>query len=304
MKESKLAKTICCSFALGLLLLPASPVRAQESFRISRPKADETPQPTPSYSKPIQPSSPPMASEEVQATVPSASSAEPAPRNALQANATLNLEERTAPLYQNAIVDWQNRNLPQLDARNGATTDGGLNNHHRGLKAHVGGAFSSVLGSVASAYVPMAHVPLRSVPTNSEPTISIEPGHCPAAFDPAFQVPVKWWDSLSREEGSPTLGPQWKLWLTAVRYVFQAHAADLHETPGVASLHVMVNPDGSIYNITPYNGAERGNAGYAVNGRTLANLRQILINVGKFPPFPAGSQVRCYHLIFNGSAGN
>jgi hypothetical protein len=216
----------------------------------------------------------------------------------------MNLEERTAPLYQHAIVDWQTRNLPQLDVRNGITTDSGVNNHHRGLKAHVGNAFTSVLGTAVSAYVPMAHVPLRTVPTNTEPTISIEPGHCPAASDPAFQIPVKWWDALSREEGSPSLGPQWKLWLTAVRYVFQAHARELHETPGVASVHVMINPDGSIFNVTPYTGLERGNAGYAINARTLANLRQIVLNVGKFPPFPAGSKVRCYHLIFNGSAGN
>ncbi len=169
----------------------------------------------------------------------------------------------------------------------------------------MGGAFSrlgTVVGSVASSYIPVASVALGNR-SNSEPKIAIEAGHCPAAFDPAFQVPVRWWDILSSEEANPSLGPQWKFWLIAVQNVFQSHARELRETPGVASLHVIVNPNGSIYDVSPYTGAERGNQGHAISERTMVNLRQILLSVGRFPPFPAGSKVRCYHLIFDGSAG-
>ncbi|MFX7620736.1 hypothetical protein ABTJ52_20210, partial [Acinetobacter baumannii] len=90
----------------------------------------------------------------------------------------------------------------------------------------VGGAIFSTIGTVASAYVPMGTVGLRNAPIK-EPTISINPGHCPAAFDPAFQIPKTWWSDLSSEEGSRDLGPGWKAWLQAVQYVFQAHAAEL-----------------------------------------------------------------------------
>jgi hypothetical protein len=219
----------------------------------------------------------------------------------LQANASVDLEEQQNLRYPETISNWESRKLRETLQSQTGTAEGNAGNH-RGLKAHVGGAVGKlgfVVGTVANAYVPVAAVRL----TNAEPKIEIVPGHCPAAFDPAFQVPVRWWDILSSEEGNPVFGPQWKLWLSAVQAVFQSHARELKETPGVGSLHIMVNPDGSIFNISVYSGAERGNAGRAVNGRTLEHLRQIILAVGQLPAFPARSQVRCYHLIFNGSAG-
>jgi hypothetical protein len=254
MRRNKFAKTIGYCFLLSLQLVTANAVRAQENFRVGRPAAAAT-----------------TGTLTVKTTY-----GESIPSTTLKANATLNLEEQPNPSYQNAIFDWQNKNLPaKLQDRYGATTDSASNGQHRGLKAHLGGAFSvlgTVVGSVASSYIPVASVAQRN--RSSEPNIAIEAGHCPAAFDPAFQVPVRWWDILSSEEVSPSFGPQWT-----------------------------VNPNGSIYDVSPYTGAERGNQGHAINERTMVNLRQILLTVGKFPPFPEGSKVRCYHLIFDGSAG-
>ena len=160
------------------------------------------------------------------------------PNSIHKASASLNVDDMPSPLSTTAIFDWQNKNLPNLHDQTGATTD---NTRHKGLKAHLGGAFSvigSSVGTVANAYVPIANTGMKL----AEPKITVEAGHCPAANDPAFQVPVTWWSDLSKEENSAMLGPQWTFWLTAVQNVFSAHAHELHETPGVASLHVMINP--------------------------------------------------------------
>jgi hypothetical protein len=220
--------------------------------------------------------------------------------SALKANARFDSESQPSSPYRSPIVEWQAQNMPWLQERNGATMGSAP---HKGFMGHVGGALfkvGGVVGTVASSYVPVATVHGHLPP---EPKITIDVGHCPAAFDPAFQVPVRWWDQLQYEQGCEVLGAQWKFWLVAVQSVFESHARELRETPGVASLHVIVNPDGSIFSLTPYTGAERAHQELPVNERTLAHLRQIVLSVGKFPPFPDGTRVRCYHLIFGGSAG-
>ena len=319
MKQNKLAKTIGCCFLLSLQLGASNSIRAQ-GHRIPRPSAaaasaaatgsgstsSSTPAPptakvtTDAQAQPSDEAQPTGSTTSPAASSPTGANLASIPTNTLKANASVTLEEQPNPAYPHAIINWQNKNLPNdLQERYGGTTDNSNGGPHKGLKAHLGGAMVKAVGTVANAYVPIASVHL----TNAEPKIEIVPGHCPAAFDPAFQIPVRWWDTLSQEEGSAALGPQWKLWLTAVQYVFQAHARELRETPGVASLHVMVNPDGSFFNISIYSGAERGNQGHNMNARTMEHLRQIIMSIGQLPPFPAWSKVRCYHLIFNGSAG-
>jgi hypothetical protein len=254
-------------------------------------------------STPIMPSVAPAVSAPIApavTTVAPVADAAPLPSHIHQATATVDVENDPQRLTMRAIMDWQNRNLPDLHAGYGGTADG-AQFKHKGLKAHIGGALVSTVGTVANAYVPMAAVPFRTAPGGA-PTISLSTAHCPAAVDPAFQVPKNWWSDLSGEEGSRDLGPEWKAWLQAVQYVFQSHAEQLSATPGVAALHVIINPDGSIYNATPYTGMERANAGYPTNLKTMANLRGIILSVGKFPPFPLGSRVPCYHLVVDGAA--
>jgi hypothetical protein len=293
MKQSKIAKTIGCCFLLSLQLVTPDSVRAQENLRISRTTAPNTEQTRTTYGAPAQPRYEPAESDEIStSTSPSDANAESIPGALLKANTKLNSEDKPIPPYQKAIIEWQNKNLPTaLENLDGATMGSANNRHHKGLTAHLGGALS-VLGTVAGPYIPGASVIPKKGPS-SEPRIRVQTGLCPAAFDPAFQVPVIWWEIVASEESKPRLGRQWKLWLSAVQNVFQAHAIELHDTPGVALLHVIVNPNGSIFNITPLRGSER----------TIVNLRQIILSVGSFPPFPEGSKAHCYHLVFDGSAG-
>jgi hypothetical protein len=142
---------------------------------------------------------------------------------------------------------------------------------------------------------------LRKQARNRRPTITVKSAHCPATSDPAFQNPPNWLDNLSQEESMRQFGSQWKLWLTAVQNVFQARAGELSSTPGVASVHLIIRPDGSIQEISNYTGHERGNAGTPVSERTLRNLQRLVVSIGKFPPFPSGSRVGRYHLILDAS---
>ena len=337
MKPRKLVKAVACCLLLSMQFGKDVAVQAQ-GHRIPRPSAQSAPVIEAGTAATIQPglgqtgaeapaavspagiSSSPVSSIPITSTPissapissipisPTTNSPSPdsniasVPGKVLQANASVDLEEQQNARYPETISNWENRKLrDSLKAQSG-TADESNNGSHKGLKSHVGGAVSKlglVVGTVANAYIPVASVHL----TNADPKIEIVPGHCPAAFDPAFQIPVRWWDILSTEEGDRTFGPQWKLWLSAVQAVFQSHARELRETPGVASLHIMVNPDGSILRISIYSGAERGNAGHTMNARTMEHLYQIIQSVGQLPAFPAGSKVRCYHLIFNGSAG-
>jgi hypothetical protein len=307
MNQGRCAKAIIYSALLMSSVFNADVLFAQENFRISRPSQAEKDANAFASAAPIQTALQSNFSAAISTPVqPYDITTSGVSGNTLKANATLNLEDQPSPQYQNAIFDWQNKNLPSSFAGQNGVASGDPNMpRHKGLKAHLGGAMvvlGGVAGSVAGSYVPVAPVRQAFRP-GPVPKIDIVPGHCPAAFDPEFQVPVRWWDVLSHEESSAILGPPWKLWLAAVKNVFQAHGRELHDTPGAASLHVMVNPDGSICNITPYTGAERGNAGTAISERAMQNLHRIVSSVGGFPPFPQGSQVRCYHLIFNGSAG-
>jgi hypothetical protein len=308
MKPRKLVKAVTCCLLLSIQFGKDVAVQAQ-GHRVPRPSAKSAPVIEAGTAATIQPglgqTGAPISSIPIFPTTNSPSpdsNIASVPSKVLQANASLDLEEQQNARYPETISNWENRKLrDSLKAQSG-TADGSNNGSHKGLKSHVGGAVSKlglVVGTVANAYIPVTSVHL----TNADPKIEIIPGHCPAAFDPAFQIPVRWWDILSTEEGDRTFGPQWKLWLSAVQAVFQSHARELRETPGVASLHIMVNPDGSILRISIYSGAERGNAGHTMNARTMEHLYQIIQSVGQLPAFPAGSKVRCYHLIFNGSAG-
>lgn len=316
MSQINLGRIITCGVLAALPFYAAMPAQSRESMRIGRPtEADKRAVDAVKSKDPESESesSPALASPPGEPATSYTGTSQPSavanpgalPSNLHMANATVNLLEQSNqpnPSSMDAIYDWQSKNMPtNLKGRTGASEADVFSSQHRGLKSHLGGALSVMVGTVANSYMPVRNVQLPGAP-QGDPKISIEPGHCPAAFDPAFQVPVKWWSILSTEEGQPVLRDQWKFWLSAVKDVFQAHAFELHETPGVASLHVMVNPDGSIFNISPYTGAERGNSGYAINGRTMANLQHIILSVGRFPPFPRGSQVRCYHLVVDGSS--
>ncbi|HEY9760112.1 MAG TPA: hypothetical protein V6C97_33460 [Oculatellaceae cyanobacterium] len=333
MKDSQLAKTVSLLSLASVVLLVGSTGRADNSRRIPRPAqtaqtntvqessaasavapdqamhaATAVPTPTAASTSAVisTPIVPPGA-QTVSATgapVGTSNASTPDSSQAAshihQVKATVDVENDPQQLSMRAIMDWQNKNLPDLHANMIGTMDS-AQFKHKGLKAHLGGALVSTVGTVANAYVPMAAVPFRTAP-NRAPTISLSTAHCPAAIDPAFQVPKNWWSDLSTEEESKDLGPEWKRWLQAVQYVFQSRAEQLLTTPGVAALHVIINPDGSIYNATPYTGFERANAGYPTNQKTMMNLRGIILSVGKFPPFPLGSRVPCYHLVVDGAA--
>lgn len=133
------------------------------------------------------------------------------------------------------------------------------------------------------------------------PTITVSDAHCPATSDPAFQNPPNWYENLSQEQSMRQFGSQWELWLTAIQNVFRARANELSDTPGVASVHLIIRSDGSIQEISNYTGHERAHQESPVNERTLRNLQRLVVSVGKFPPFPAGSRVGRYHLILNAS---
>ncbi|MBI2810193.1 MAG: hypothetical protein HYX67_05115 [Candidatus Melainabacteria bacterium] len=266
--KRKFATVLSCSVLLASQVASGNSV-AQESFRVKRPSAAET---------------------------ADASGNQEAP---LQATATMNLESPSIPAFRNAVHAWEAKNNPKLQAQTG-TTDSA----HHGFKSHLGSALlavASVAGSVANSYVPIATV--SGGRRTNEPEINVDAGHCPAMVDPAFQIPVRWWEALSQEEADPVMGPQWKLWLQAVQEVFKARARELRSTPGAASLHVIINPNGTIFNMSPYTGNERAHQNLPISEPTLMHLRDMVGTMGVFPPFPGGTKVRCYHLIFDGSAG-
>ncbi|MBS2004053.1 MAG: hypothetical protein JST44_21290 [Cyanobacteria bacterium SZAS LIN-5] len=214
-------------------------------------------------------------------------------------------QQLSSGLFYNRVMDWQSKNYPALQ-NSPATTDSAAQHTHHGLKSHFGSALFAmvtVAGSVANS-VAGSRASLVSVSqANHMPALKVDAGHCPAMVDPAFQVPVRWWDALATELADPYMGPQWRFWLKAVQDVFQCRAEELKSTPGAAALHVIVNPNGTIFNMSPYTGFERSFANKPVSERMLLHLRDMVGTVGMFPPFPAGTKVRCYHLIFDGSSG-
>lgn len=294
----KFATIIGCSVLLASQLASCSFVRAQESFRVKRPSATENVEDT-SANRGIT-ANHDLSANQYHKILPAEISVDDAvQRVPLQATATMITESPSIPAFRNAVYAWAAKNNPNMHAQN-ATADSA----HHGLKSHLGSALmamASVAGTVANSYVPIATVAAGQRAT--APQIDIEPGHCPAMYDPAFQIPVRWWDVLSQEQNDPVLGPQWKLWLDAVRDVFKARAPELRSTPGAASLHVVINPNGTIFNMSPYTGNERAHQNMPISERTLLHLRDMVGTMGVFPPFPGGSKVRCYHLIFDGSAG-
>lgn len=143
----------------------------------------------------------------------------------------------------------------------------------------------------------------RKQARDRRPTITVSSAHCPATSDPAFQNPPNWYENLSQEQSMRLFGSQWELWLNAIQNVFRARANELSNTPGVASVHLVIRPDGSIQEIANYTGNERAHGELPVNERTLRNLQRLVVSVGKFPPFPVGSRVGRYHLILDAAVG-
>ncbi|HEY9734278.1 MAG TPA: hypothetical protein V6C89_20370 [Drouetiella sp.] len=323
MKRTQRAIALCCCFFLAAYL-GINDARAQEHFRVKRPTSgddtsalvtrDNTQTQTETQAQiqaPIQAQIQAPTQAQAQRQNPSETQNQTAMptlpessavRTPLHAIATMDQEMLTAAQptqsFYNSVVRWESKNSPNLQSMSGTAGSA-----HHGLKAHLGGAFHairSVAGTVASAYVPIT-VPKQ--PDQAYAVLRVNAGHCPAMVDPAFQIPVRWWDDLAREQGDPYFGPQWSLWLKAVKDVFESRASELKYTPGSAALHVIVNPNGSIFNMSPYTGPERTNGDKPPSESTLLQLRDMVGIVGVFPPFPVGTKVRCYHLIFDGSSG-
>ncbi len=316
MKRQKLAVVIGCSLLLTSQLAILHPAHAGESFRVKRPTAtenvnDATVNGAASTTNSMNYNSGNNYQNKV---LPAEVSIDAEQKPPLQATASVIQESQSIPEFRNAVLLWEQKNNPQKNNPNLQSQTATAASAHRGLKAHLGSAFLgmvSVAGTMTNSYIPIASVTngyrsgaLRD-PTAPPSTISgvgvrVTPGHCPAMFDPAFQVPVRWWDTLNEEQQNPYFSPQWKLWLQAVQNTFEAHANELRTTPGnSAALHVIVNPDGTIFNISPYTGQERFNSSTPINEPMLMHLRDIVGRFGGFPPFPAGSRVRRYHLIFD-----
>ncbi|HEY9678570.1 MAG TPA: hypothetical protein V6C76_11205 [Drouetiella sp.] len=210
--------------------------------------------------------------------------------------------ERGVMIQQRSIASVQNWERGKMEAAMAAAQQAMnaqvSNTVHHGILHHMASAAGDIGKSAAimAATGSGAHPHGLVTAMVSPPTITIEPGHCPAATDPAFQVPYSWWQDLSVEETSnPIYRDPWAAWLGAVKEVFKAHTPEL-QAHGIASIHVIINPDGSIYNMTPFYGEGRSDA---TSLQTQDNMRQIIAEVGNFPPFPIGTHVRCYHLIFD-----
>jgi|688.fasta_scaffold343145_2 hypothetical protein len=285
MKRTRRAITLCCSVFLAAYL-GINGVRAQEQFRVRRPISGDA----------VQPAANPDFGANPDSETNSASTRAPLQANAIMNQDFMNSAQPTQSFYSN-VMQWETKNNPNFQSMNGTAGSA-----HHGLKAHLGNALfamAQVAGTVATSYAPMTVSRHPHVPT-----LKVDAGHCPAMVDPAFQFPVRWWDDLAREQSDPNLGPQWNLWLKAVQDVFESRAYELRDTPGSAALHVIINPNGTIFNMSPYTGPERSYSNRPTSERTLLQLRDMVGTVGMFPPFPAGTRVRCYHLIFDGSSGN
>ena len=306
MSARKSFTVIELSFALSLVIAAAESVCAQDSFRLQRPTAaHQTRQP--------------ITGEVNSATTISAP---------LKANATVNTDNEKNSQPQSDAFALQSQ---QSTLKSAATTAGiaGTKQAKKPLAAAATGSSvkpalkpEAAVTAVAvpkpalKAATPVAAVINKPVlkpgkpmpaamPYSPEPSIYVTSGHCPAQFDPAFKEPIKWWDFLAREEASPELGPQWKAWMSAATASLKPHAKELKATPGLASLHVIVDRDGSISDsITPYNGPERFSPDTPLNKKTMANLQRIIKIVGHFPPFPKGSKVVRYHLLITGAPNN
>jgi hypothetical protein len=177
--------------------------------------------------------------------------------------------------------------------------------HKSGLKSCLGGLFSGI-SMVAGAYVPYAHTMLNQnvvgvqgpelLPRGID--ISVTTGTCPAMIDSSFRVPSNWWEPLSAEQNSNTiLKYQWQAWLKQTELIFSQHLLDVADIRGLASLHVIVWTDGSIRQITLYEGMERPFQQVRTEPLLADRLDQIIRRIGQLPPFPPGTKVQQYHLV-------
>lgn len=104
------------------------------------------------------------------------------------------------------------------------------------------------------------------------------------------------------EVSDPILGPQWNLWYTTVDKNFSMRANQLYDTSGAAALQVIINPDGTILEMSPYTGYNREYGNLLVSEQVLFKLQDLVSKVGNFPPLPRGTKLRYLALIVDGSA--
>ncbi|HEY9678571.1 MAG TPA: hypothetical protein V6C76_11210 [Drouetiella sp.] len=252
----------------------------------------------------MQPSSSQIDSAQIDsARADSARSDSPVFSGSVQTNELLNQpmsrEDRSTMIKQRSLLAVERWRAVELEQQKELTAQQGTTDTHHGFMHHLAstvGTVGGTAGLIAVSYGlggrPYA---FSTAKRNKPPGITIEAGHCPAVFDPAFQVPYSWWQDLSQEQaGDPTYSEPWHAWLQSVREVVASHNSELHST-GEACVHVIINPDGSIYNVTPYNG-EGG--GIHNSSSLLKTLSRVVAEIRNFPPFPLGTHVRAYHLIF------
>jgi hypothetical protein len=285
--------TISCSFALSIL-----PVHADTDAEASSPSSTRIPRPirrdpAVDAAPSIEPQIPPAATP----TDPVLSGSVTAVG---QQDGTAGLDQQAGAsqngLHTSAIQAPLQSGDPHLEPRRA---------HKSGLKSCLGGLFSGI-SLVAGAYVPYAHTMLNqnvvgvqgpeNLPKGID--ISVTTGTCPAVIDPSFRVPSNWWDPLLTEQSSNTiLKYQWQVWLQQTTLIFSQHIMDVADIHGLASLHVIVWPDGSIRQTTLYEGAERPFLQVRTEPLLADRLDQITKRIGQLPPFPPGTRVQQYHLV-------
>lgn len=122
---------------------------------------------------------------------------------------------------------------------------------------------------------------------------------CPAQVDPAFNFPQLWWAKLDEEERDPVVGPEWKLWNSTVEETFRARAHELATTPGFGALHVIVDSEGTIIDASPYRGGETNHICEPRSEALMMHLKDMVVNMGSFPPFPGGSRLEQFHVLID-----
>ncbi len=219
------------------------------------------------------------AQESFRVKRPSASEAIAQTRPPLRATATMTLGSSSLSVFQNAVHAWEAKNIP----------------------SGCGPAPAKMsYNSLTNSYVPLSTVLHGRGP--SGPKIKVITLVMLAMHDPALPLPEGWWRTMRDELSESTTGPQWGLWFSAVTKNFEARANQLYGTTGAAALHVIINPDGTIFEMSPYTGYEREYPNLPISEQTLIKLRDVVNTVGVFPPLPDCTKLRALHLIVDGSA--
>lgn len=219
------------------------------------------------------------AQESFRVKRPSASAAIGQTRPPLRAVATMTQESLSLSAFQNSVHAWEAKNIPSGCGPSPA---------------------KSSYNSLTNSYVPLDTVLHGRGP--SEPKIKVVTLDMLEMHDPALQLPEGWWRTMRDELSDSTTGPEWGVWFSAVTKNFKARANQLYGTTGAAALHVIINPDGTIVEMSPYTGYDRDYPNLPISEQTLMQLRKVVNTVGDFPPLPGSTKLRSLHLIVDGSA--